>query len=183
MVTTITQALAELKTIAKRIEKKREFILGIIGRQDALKDPHLAAGGSPKLIAQEQQAIFDLELRMVRIRAAIAKANVENSISVAGMTDTIANWLSWRRDIAPARKQFAVRLQGGVNSLRSQAQQKGFRTVKVGEAVSEELKDVIINVDELQLAKDIEFMEQVGELDGMLSLKNATILITVEGED
>jgi hypothetical protein len=40
--------------------------------------------------------------------------------------------------------------------------------------------DIVVNVSELELANDIENMENVlGYLDGQLSLRNATVLIDV----
>lgn len=38
--------------------------------------------------------------------------------------------------------------------------------------------DIVVNVDEQQLAKDIERLEEtLGTLDGVLSLKNATVML------
>lgn len=36
---TITEALAEIKTVAKRIEKKRDFIRAYLSRQEGVRDP------------------------------------------------------------------------------------------------------------------------------------------------
>ena len=36
---TITEALAEIKTIGKRVEAKRTFINGILWRPEAIRDP------------------------------------------------------------------------------------------------------------------------------------------------
>lgn len=55
--TTITEALAEIPTIEKRIEKKSEFILNYLYRQSAVRDPHEKDGGSSTLIHRELQAI------------------------------------------------------------------------------------------------------------------------------
>ena len=47
---TITEALAEIKTIQKRIDKKREFILHHTYRQHTLRDLLEKDGGSPKVV-------------------------------------------------------------------------------------------------------------------------------------
>lgn len=46
MALTITEALAEIKTVGKRVEKKREFIKAFLARQDGVKDPLEKDGGS-----------------------------------------------------------------------------------------------------------------------------------------
>jgi hypothetical protein len=45
---------------------------------------------------------------------------------------------------------------------------------------AQSLDDIVVNVDEQKLAEDSERMEEVlGTLDGLLSLKNATVTIEV----
>ena len=53
---TITEALAEIKTIGKRLEKKREHVKGFLFRQDVFKDPFYSEGGSFSMIERERQA-------------------------------------------------------------------------------------------------------------------------------
>ena len=50
---TITEALAEIKTISKRLEKKRESIFNFVGRQDGIRDPLEKDGGSVEFIIRE----------------------------------------------------------------------------------------------------------------------------------
>ena len=57
--TTITEALAEIPTIQKRIKAKQDFILGYLYRQSTTRDPHEGSGGSATLISRELQAIGD----------------------------------------------------------------------------------------------------------------------------
>ncbi|MFA5152932.1 MAG: hypothetical protein WC554_10255, partial [Clostridia bacterium] len=96
---TITEALAEVPTISKRIEKKQEFIRSFLSRQSAVRDPHEKDGGSSVLIQRELQGIKDLQQRLIDIRSAIQNANAENVITVEGTTQTIADWLTWRREV------------------------------------------------------------------------------------
>lgn len=41
----ITEALAELKTLNKRVEKKKEYVKAYLYRQEGLKDPLEKDGG------------------------------------------------------------------------------------------------------------------------------------------
>jgi len=182
--TTITEALAELKTIAKRLEKKRAFVLGNLTRQEMLKDPHEKDGGSRAAVDREMQAIRDLEERVVRIRAAIAEANRRESIAIEGSaldgagTRCIADWLSWRRDVAPMHQQFLAGISKMISEVRAQAARSQLR-VNAGEEARPQ--DVSINIDERAHADRIEQLEAVlGRLDGLLSLKNATVTIDVD---
>lgn len=178
---TITEALAELKTIQKRIEKKREFVGQYVGRQEGLKDPLDKDGGSPEVIRRERQAIADLEARHVAIRTAIQKVNQSTSIVIDGVKKTIAEWLTWRKEVAPGMQSFIAKLRQSVIQARNTAQQKGYGLVPAT-AVTAETKptDIVINVDEAALAKDAESLENIlGTLDGQLSLKNATVVVEV----
>lgn len=180
---TITEALADLKTTVKRIEKKREGLGPYIGRQDGLKDPLLAQGGSEKFLQGELQSIADLERRIIAIRLAIQDVNRTTTITLNQTTRSIAEWLTWRREIAPNRQANLVRIRGVIQTTRQQAQQKGWNVVgaaAVATTGNVQPTDYIINVDEKALLDEIEQMEKtLGDLDGQLSLKNATVLVTI----
>ncbi len=179
--TTITEALAEIKTIGKRVEAKRAFITQYVARHAIVRDPLANQGGSPAAITAELQSIQDLEERAVNIRLAINAANVATLVSVGGVQRSIAGWLTWRRDAAPKIKAFQTLLRNAIAGVRREAQAKGMAIVQAVQVTgSNDDKDVVINVDEKALAGEIEAMETtLGTLDGLLSLKNATILIEV----
>jgi len=173
---TITEALAEMKTLVKRIDKKRKFILENVARQDLLKDPLDKDGGSIKMIDNERQAINDLMQRMVDIRIAIQRCNLSTDITLGSKTRNIAEWLVWRREVSPIQKGLLDRLSSSVKSVRDQAHQKHV-SVRSGDGEGKPT-DVIVHVDEVKLAKELEEMETIlGDLDGQLSLKNATVPI------
>jgi hypothetical protein len=179
MALTITEALAELKTLHKRIDKKREFIVTFLARQDGLKDPLEKDGGSVEAIKRERQAIADLETRHVTIRTSIQKVNQTTLITVADITKSIAEWLTWRKEIAGGTQSFVNKLRQGIQSARNQAQQKGWNVV-AGGTMAAAPTVVIINTDEVALAAEAEQLESIlGTLDGQLSLKNATVLIDI----
>ena len=179
MKTTITEALAELKTIGKRVEKKRAYINSYLYRQEALKDPLEKDGGSAAVIERERQAIKDLSIRHIAIRLAIQKANHETQVTVEGNTFSLADWLTWRKEVAPDLQRFLANTRNQIDVARKQTVQRGGTVVgTAGEATKP--TDVIVNVDEAALAKESEQLEAIlGGLDGQLSLKNATVTIDI----
>lgn len=178
MQTTMTEALAELKTLEKRVASKRDYVKMYVARQDIVRDPHEAKGGSRVIIGQERQAIGDLEARRVAIRVAIQAANRATTITIDGITKSIAEWLTWRKEIAPGQKAFLAELQQGIKGLRAKAIQQGGQINQPQGGTSPQ--DWQINLDEGELGAQIEAMETtLGTLDGLLSLKNATTLIEV----
>lgn len=174
---TITEALAEIKTIGKRLAKKREAIGPYLARQEGIKDPLEKSGGSPAFLISERQAIADLESRIVELRRGIRKANEATTIVIEGKSQTIADWLIWRREIAPGVASFLGGLRASLNNIRLNAQKNGNAVVsKDGQPAAP--TDVLVNLDEADLNKSIETLETIlGTLDGQLSLKNATVLI------
>jgi hypothetical protein len=172
---TITEALAEIPTIEKRIEKKKEFILNYLYRQSSVRDPHEKDGGSPVLIAREKQAIADLQERLIKIRTVIQKTNAENTITIENQTRTIVDWLTWRREIAPKEQEFLRNLIYKIKSVRQQAMKQGVSVTDKDAGFS---SDYVVNINERELSEQIESLENIlGILDGQLSLKNATIKI------
>lgn len=176
---TITEALAEIKTISKRIQSKREFIEQYQLRADSLKDPLENDGGSLSSVASAFQAIDDLEIRLVSLRQAIASANDETMITIEGVEKSISEWLIWRREIAPAKEQFLYKLALKLASVRDQLRRQPSSWNKPS-LEQEKPLDVIVNVDEKKLSDDREQMKNIlGQLDGQLSLKNATVQLIV----
>jgi hypothetical protein len=172
---TITEALAEIPTIEKRIEKKKEVILSYLYRQSSVRDPHEKDGGSNVLIAREKQAIADLQERLITIRAVIQRANSEHTITIGNQTRTIVDWLTWRREIAPTEQRFLHDLMSKINEMRQKAIKQG---VSITEKDAGFSSDYVVNINERELAEKIEGLENIlGTLDGQLSLKNATIMV------
>jgi ABC-type lipoprotein export system ATPase subunit len=63
-----------------------------------------------------------------------------------------------------------------VQNAREAAQKQGFAVTH--DPTSAKSTDVIINIDEKQMALDAEVLETVlGDLDGQLSLKNAVTIV------
>lgn len=174
---TITEALAEIKTIGKRIETKRDNTLKYLARESRVKDPMEQEGGSTTFLKQERQAIADLETRIVAIRTAIQEVNLKTELSLNGTTRTISEWLTWRREVAQGQKAYVAKLIGGINQIRQQVTKEG-RKFTDEETKNSLPTDVIVHLNEKALLEEAERLEQtLGELDGKLSLLNATTTI------
>ncbi len=178
---TITEALAEIKTLGKRIEKKREFIGSYLARREGLRDPLEKDGGSAAMIVAERQAVGDLEARLIRLRRGIQSANDTTVVTIGGKARTISEWLTWRRDIAPGQKAWLSQVRAGVNQVRETAKREGISLVSASASINGDAKptDIVVNIDERQLGAEMEALEDtLGQLDGQLSLKNATVTIS-----
>lgn len=174
---TITEALAEIKLITKKVDQKRNQIRTFLYRQEMLKDPLAKDGGSEAYIGRESQAISDLEGRLVALRIAIAYTNSMTPVTVNGVTHTIAEWLVWRREVAPKKLQFFITLRSALDQVRREAQSRGARIVD-GTSATTAATDYIINVDEAQLGRETEKLNDIlAMLDGQLSMLNATTQI------
>jgi hypothetical protein len=84
----------------------------------------------------------------------------------------------WRREVAPVQQQFLASLRAKIEQARQEATRRGAGLSPSAEAAKP--NDVIVNINEQELARQIEDLEEaLGTLDGQLSLKNATLLIDV----
>src|SRR3954471_20733780 len=108
---TITEALADLKTIQKRVAAKQAAILQSLCRQDAVKDPLLKQGGSEKYVAEQRQAMTDLLVRHLAIRVAIQAKNLATQLTIGTQQRSIAEWLTWRKEIAPTINNFYTNIR------------------------------------------------------------------------
>jgi hypothetical protein len=182
---TITEALQEIKTIGNRLNKKRDSVAAYVGRDARVLDPLMKDGGAPAFIAGERQAINDLEKRIVSIRTAIQRSNLASNLSIGQITKTVAEWLTWRREISKDQKTFLDHLVKGIAKIRTDTQMKGGRVVGTAVAITEGMgandpPQIIINIDERELIRQQEELEEtLGTLDGKLSLFNATTVIDV----
>lgn len=171
---TITEALAEMKTLTKRITSKREYVTTYLLRIETLKDP---LGDSKKALAEEMQAITDLETRLVDLRRAVNFQNDITTIEVEGVVKTISGWILWRRDVAPSRERFITQLRTKLTQARDQLRTQPMYATK--EQTDKPL-DMVVNLDEQALNKEAEQLKNIlGQLDGQLSLKNATVEIKI----
>ena len=87
---TISEALAEVKTINKRLEKKRQFVNANLSLQDGIRDPYEKDGGAPKMLSSALQSITDLESRIVNLRTVIQHANEKAIVKIGGASFTVS---------------------------------------------------------------------------------------------
>src|SRR3990167_282936 len=127
---TITEALAELNTIGKRLEKKSQFQLDYLMRPEQVRDPLEKDGGTVQIIFREWQAIRDLEERVIKIRREISLANHANVISIvtsnqSRTTRTIADWLVWKREVAKWHQALLAKIRAKIDQQRQQVVRSG----------------------------------------------------------
>lgn len=176
---TITEGLAEIKTVSKRVQSKRSAMLTFQTRLDGLRDPITDEGGSAEYIRRETQAADDLAERIVAIRRGITRASDETTITLNGQNRSILDWLTWRRDVAPGLQAHLQAQRRQINDARVQASRNGASVVQSSDK-AQKPTDVVVNLNEAELVQNIEVLEDtLGQLDGQLSLKNATVLIDV----
>ena len=175
---TITEGLAEIKTLNSRIKKQQEFLNGYIVRPDQLKDPLEKDGGSPKVLRETMQSLRDLTANLVAIRRAIAQVNATTELTIEGQTKTIQEWLVWRKEVAPMMRVTHQGLVNRIQQARNEALKRGGSLLAPGQTQETKPADIIVNLDERQLSQELEMFERIlGALDGQLSLKNATTFI------
>lgn len=180
---TITEALAEIKTTLKKVEKKRDFIKQYIAREDQVRDPLEKEGGSALVIERERQAIDDLLSKVIDIRSGIQQQNLNTILTIGRLTMSVSSWLIWKREVAPLVNQNLSGLRALITQARHEAQRRNVSVVSASASINNEAKprDIVINLSETDLQRDIEQYEQtIGELDGKLSLLNATTMIWVD---
>lgn len=176
--TTITEALSELNLLKKKIEKKESVLREAIFNVAHAKDPFESEGGSKDYVGRELQAVSDLRRRFVKIRSSISKANLEHKITLGEETRSIYDWLSWKREISEGEislyKDLYTRTESQINRVKQQPQ------VYKDENNENKMVSFIFNHDLGTLSKKQESLtETIEKLDGLLSLKNATITIDV----
>lgn len=173
---TITEALSELNLIKKKVDKKRGNILGILVTAKHIKDPLESVGGAIAFIKSENQAIDDLNSRYIKLKGAIAKANIDNAITINGFTKNIHDWLIWKRDIAKLDISFYENVYKDVKQRMDQFAKQP--SIYKDEKDVTHLIEPLSNVDQGWYLKKAEELTEVFEkLDGQLSLKNATIVV------
>lgn len=173
---TITEALSEINLLKKKIEKKELIVAGNLIRVKHIKDP--LEGGSQFYVARELQAIKDLNKRYVKIKSAIAQANIKTLVTIGDDTKSIFDWLTWKRDIADKQTKLLQQINLGIkNHLDSQAQRPNVYKDDEGKV---HLVEYELNVDySTQLAAAQSLSDTIEKLDGQLSLKNATIQVEI----
>lgn len=175
---TITEALSEVNLLKKRLDHKKKNFVPLTVKAEHAVDPYASEGGTPAFLKKELQAIEDLQKRFVKIRAAISRANLDNVITIGERTAPIHDWLTWKREISKEETSFINSVVNGVKTAQDQvAKQPQCYDAPDG---TKHLLKLTTNIDYPAFVKKQEEMSMLFEqLDGKLSLKNATILIEI----
>jgi hypothetical protein len=177
---TITEALAEIKTINARVVKRLEAIGPYVLRDSRIRDPLEKDGGSASFIASELQAARDLTTRAIALRTSIQKANLAQSLSVNGESRTVAEWLTWRREHSATQKSFTDNMLRSIGNARDKFRKEGGVTALQNKPSGVQEGELVVNVDEKWLLGESDRLEKVlGDLDGQLSLFNARTEVAV----
>jgi len=182
---TITEGLGEIKTINKRLEKKRIEVANFAARAEIMTDPLAKSGGSEKHVKALLQAINDLEERIISIRRAINTANMTMCLKVCGVERTVADWLIWRREVITPKQGFVAGLVMGITNKRREIEQHNLSVDRQPTPQGTKIAktELVVNVDEKALRAEMETIEKIlGTLDTQLSLFNANAAIDVAAD-
>lgn len=175
---TITEALSEVNLIKKKVVAARDVVKTNLARPKHVKDPFEKDGGTAAVIDRQVQSIYDLTARLERIRGAVSSANLANTITVGEQTKTIFDWLTWKREVAEDQKSFVGFVYTQTKNLLDNAARNP--QAWKDEEGKTHLVELQSNVDlGAWLRKQEIVVEMVERLDGLLSLKNATITVEV----
>lgn len=175
---TITEGLAEIKLINDKITKKQAFVLENLVRYTHMPDPLAAKGGLTVALNAEVQSITDLESRLMKIRTAIMLANLTNFAECNGQSLSLYEWLVWKREVAIKRSN----LYKNVYTFTKDKIDRHISNPQLlkKEDGQNELVGLIPSLPYMDYAAKFSDVEEIqNKLDGLLSLKNATVLIEV----
>ncbi len=117
----ITKALVELKTLAKRIEKKTlELDPVAVLKGEKLPERIKSRRDFEEKARADYQSILDLNTRRARIKSAIAQANALTRVSIAGESLTVAEAIERKSSIAfekALQSSLAAKLEEGVGTV------------------------------------------------------------------
>lgn len=168
----ITEALAEIKLIEKKIESKEQFV-----RENLFYPKHLT-NALPNGIESEVQAIADLRERWVALRSGIAAANQETQVEIRNMTRSVQGWLTWKREIAS--KMLAFHKSIFQNLKAAQDRQINNPSAYKDDEGKTHIVDIAYRLDYQKSVKAAEMIQEILDtLDGKLSLINATAHLKV----
>jgi hypothetical protein len=174
---TITEALAEVKLIGKKVEKKRETVLTNLTRVKIVPDPFKdEEGGANGALTREIQSVESHLARLCRIRGAIAKANLNTQLTLNESQKSVSEWLAWKREVAEGQLKFLADIPNKTKAaLDSFTKNPSVYKDPEGKVA---LHEIVTNLDyPLYLKKYEQQQDLFEQLDGKLSLLNATTVV------
>ena len=172
----ITEAMSEIKLFAKKIASQRDFVLRNLKREDRIRDPFEKDSTTQEaMVKAALQSISDNEKNIVAYRFAITKANMDKVVELEGMSMSVAEWLIWRREVLPLRKQLLGTLANQIANIG--VEQQAARRQFPGRDDEQVMPtNYIINVSDKWLILEIEKLDAIEQrLDGQLSMLKANV--------
>lgn len=178
---TITEALAEIKLIDQKIAKKRDFIRAHAVRSAIVVDPLAKAGTtSEAAIASTLQAIAALFNRRIAIRMAIQQSNLENKLTVEGRRMQVAEWLIWKREVAPSEGQFLTGILQSMDKIRKDAMGGTVQNRSTGQQQMMGPTELHFAIDEPAIRQAEAVHQQTfSRLDALLSVHNSRTTVVI----
>lgn len=178
---TITEALSQKKILPERIQHARAEMQEYLARDDRLVDPltESVKGGSRAYVASRLQAINDLQQQYIEVCEAIRASNEQTSLTIEGTTRSVANWLVWKRDVFPGQSETLKTMMRTLEQCRKTATEQNRANSRLVQP-NPDAKPVnfVANFDEVAILEQIGKLQEVyGQLDGQLSLLNATTFV------
>jgi hypothetical protein len=179
---TLADALAEVETLGRRIDKKQQLVAAYLLREQRYRDPLAPEGGSAVVLAGELAALDHLHERRVLLRRLIQNAYERTLVTFGDQTRALADWLVWRREVATRHggflKALSMRIQRARRQAARAAQARGVT------AADRKPPDLVIHINEQELARQQEEHEELlGYLTGQLALRNATLTIDIPEDE
>ena len=100
---------------------------------------------------------------------------------------TVQEWLNFRREVSAQRQMFLASINQSVKQIRDKVSREGGRVnfaaaaaVSIAGDAEKKPIEILLHLDEKSLLEEQEGLEKtLGDLDGKLSLLNATTVIEV----
>lgn len=177
---TITEALAKTKILKAKITSRKESTSQNLGRMDITPDPfEKEDGGSAGKIKRDFQAMADFRLSLVATRTAIQNVNSVTRLRIGEREMSVTDWLNWKREVADEELAFLKQAQTSIQQLKNQ-NERSPQVLKDKETGESRILKPVFNIDQAWLEKQIDIVQTtLGELDGKLSMLNATTFIEV----
>lgn len=175
----ISEAMAEIKLAVKKISTSLDFVMRNLKREDYRKDPFEKEGSTQEAEVQAAiQSMRDNQLRIVSLKSAINQSNMTTTLTVEGVTQTVAEWLIWRRDVLPISKKILLALANGLADVTHSTPSP--RRAYTTPTPIEPIPNWVVNVSDRTVLNELQKLETIEErLDGALSVLNATTEIVV----
>lgn len=171
----ITEAMSEVKLCVKKIQSNRDFVLRNLRREEWRKDPFEKDGTTQEAqVQQALQAIMDLERRIVALKNGINKTNLTQMIELEGRTMSVAEWIIWKREVLPLRKQMLSVFANQIANTAVEGMSPARRFV--GQTEQGPQTNWYINVSDKWLLAELQMLETIEQrLDARLSMMNANV--------